>query len=127
MLEAFKNDPLPFLLAIVSTTFGLLCCVVGIALALMKKTRIAVVLGIVAVLGALGSSGAGLMGWMQRREVTRATISAEGLSARDRERIQEYGDAVALRPLELGVGAGALPLIGGLAAIAIARKRRAGV
>lgn len=123
LLDAFKANPFFMALSVLLGAAGLVLAIVGLALAL-RGSRAGLVVGIAAALNGLGAVGVGAVGTMVGRAHVEAVLAAPGLAEKDKERLRVYGEAEASYSLKLGLGAGLLPLLGGVAAVVIAGKRR---
>lgn len=125
-LEAFKQNPLFFLVSIFFGGLGLALAVLALVLA-SRASKLGIVIGLVAVLAGLGALGSGVVGWLTSRSLVESAAASPGLSASDRSRIMEAGNAEAIYSLELGIGVCALPLLLGMAAcgLGIAKRKRA--
>ena len=125
LLEAFKHNPLPFVLALAAGGIGLLLCIVGFVL-VRKAPKAAIVVGLFGALAGFGAVGMGLFGWWSGRTMVDAVVSVPGLTANDRARLQELGYAEASYSLLVGAVSGVLPALGGLivAGVGVARSRR---
>ena len=123
--EAFKANPFFF---VVSTGIAVAAGVValGALLLVIKKPKIAIVVGALAVLGSLAAFGFGLLGRTLAVSRVDGAASHPGLTNADRERITTYGYAEARICLVHGALVSALPLLGGITGVllGIARHRR---
>lgn len=120
--QAFKENPFYILFTILLGAAGTVVFVMALVAAL-KRRRSALALGIGAiVLGAI-TFGIGAWGTATQRDMVDAAASSPGLSANDRVRIRKQGNAEASFVLMTGLLASALPILGGVAAIFLARAR----
>jgi hypothetical protein len=121
-VDSFRENPLFIALAVLLSLPGFLAGAIGIVLSSRRAAGTA--LGAVALVCGLSAVGAGAMGMMIARSHTLGAVSAPGLSAIDRERILDYGNAAATKQLEAGIVIGALPALLGLVAFVLARGRK---
>jgi hypothetical protein len=123
LIDAFKQNPLFFLIACFFGGLGLALSLLGLILA-SRGSKIGIVIGLVAVLSGFGALGSGVVGWVMARNMVEAAAAAPGLSASDRSRLMEHGTAEALYSLEVGIAASALPLLIGMGACGLGIAKR---
>lgn len=122
-VDAFKQNPLFFLIGILFAGLGLSLAVAGLVFA-TRRSKAGIVLGFVAVLGGLCALGSGVVGWLLAKSQVEAAVQSPGLSAGDRSRLMEAGSAEALHSLEFGIAACALPLLAGMTACVVGIAKR---
>jgi hypothetical protein len=120
LLSAFKEYPLFMFGSGVFGFMGLSCLVVSLV---MLRSRVALGLGaMAAVLGVL-AMGSGVGGLFFVRSKTDIVLTIPGLSEHDKQRIVEYSDAQSNYQAMFGLGAGVIPLLGGVVLAALGRRR----
>jgi hypothetical protein len=122
ILETFKTSPTFFLLALLVTAVGVVLALIG-AVVLGKSPRVTMALGAAAALAALLSAGAGLGGASMARARTAALMSLPGLSSSDQARLTLFAEAEARIVRNFGVAIGLVPLLAGIALIAVGSSR----
>ena len=125
VLDVFKANPFFFLL---STAIAALAGVLALValLLLIRKPKLAIGLGALAVVASLAAFGAGALGWTLAVSRVDGATSAPGLSAADRARLTSYGYAEARLCLEHGALVSALPFLAGAVGVlaGVARTKR---
>jgi hypothetical protein len=120
-LDAFKENPVFFVLALFCASLGFALGV--LSLLLRQKSMISLILSLAAITMGLASGAAGAIGAAQLVSQAEAAIGTPGLSANDRARLVDYARSSAVYPFATGaVGAVPAMLLGGIAIIF--RKRR---
>lgn len=122
-IDAFKQNPLFFLIGILLGGLGLALAITAMVFA-GRGSKVGIVLGFVAILSGLGALTSGVVGWMFGRSGIEAAAQSPGLSAGDRARLIQAGYAESLYSLELGIAASALPLLAGMTACAVGIAKR---
>ena len=121
-MDAFKTQPLPFLLATLLAAGGLVILLIAI-ITTLKRAPAAFMFAIVALGLGAAAIGAGFVGRSMGRSRTDAIVSAHGMSESDRQRLRTLYDTQADVNLVFGAAVGALPLLGGAITAALARRR----
>jgi hypothetical protein len=122
LLEAFKENPVSFVVALFCASLGV--TLGTLASILHKKGLVSTILAVAAVTMGLASAAAGALGAAQFSQQADAAIATPGLSVSDRARIVGDARARAIYPFATGaVGAVPAMLLGGTAIILRIRRK----
>lgn len=122
LLETFKQNPFPMLLALLIGGAGLLLVIVALVV-MRTKPRNAIAMGGAAAVAGLLAFAAGANGYLSLMRSADFLCGAPSVTASDCAHVRATYEAQGSYDLLFGVVAAVVPLLAGLAIVVIARGR----
>lgn len=124
MMESFRNCGWASYAMLFLGLMGLGACILALVLALVRRPVGGVIAGGASILLGLMSFGAGPLGAMYGRQVTDSTLDSLAMEPAEKEKVRDAGYAEANACVSVGFSLGAMPLVAGCAALAVALRAK---
>lgn len=121
-MESFQNCGWASFVMLFMGLLGLTACVLALVLTLMRRPVGGMISAGAGVLFALMSIGTGPLGAMYGRQVTDSVLETVDPAQREKIRMQGYQEADSC--VDVGISLGAMPLVAGVIALAVALRAK---
>ena len=123
-MESFKNCGYASFLMLFMGLAGLTACVLALVLTLSRRPVGGMIAAGASVALALMSFGSGPLGAMYGRQVTDSVVDSGAVDPSRREQIRQAGYQEADACIPVGLSLGAMPLVAGVIALAVALRAK---